>query len=168
MLVLACAAVLASCPGPRTGAASHVGVRWLVETVIRTPSGDDVDDAEPYVLFVGDENDAFVVRLGGAAGVCGTEPKDDLDAVCGPRASRLVTRLVCGRDPHVDRVYCFDATRTDEGLVLSRRVYDVPSVDGPAPPPRLVESAEVAKVDLAASCEVVVARTFQRNVVGEP
>jgi hypothetical protein len=164
----ACIAVVATCvacPGPRSGAASRVEAQWRVETVTQTASGGDVDDAGHDVLFVGVKGDAFVVRLGGAAGVCETDPHDDMSAVCGAAPNGLVTRLVCGRDPHVDQVYCFDAKRTDEGIVLSRRVFDVPSVDGPAPPPKLIESRELAKVDLAKSCEVVIVPTVTKDVV---
>jgi hypothetical protein len=165
MLAIACAVILASCPGPRTCASSRIEAQWRVETVTQTASGGDVDDAGPDVLFVGVKGEAFVVRLGGAAGTCETDPHDALDAVCGARPKGSVTRLACGHDPHVDRVYCFDATRVDEGLLLTRRVFDVPVVDGEPPPPKLAESREVARVDLAASCEVVVVKTLVRDIV---
>jgi hypothetical protein len=164
LLLVGCGAAHAPDVAPHTSA---IALHWRIDVVTSTAGGADVDDAEPTIALVSEGARVAVVDAGGAAGSCSTTPREDLARVCGARPEGLVTRLVCGGDPHVDRVYCFDAMRAGERVEVVRSEYDVPSVDGPQPAPRLIERARVGTLDVPAGASLSVGKSESRDVVAK-
>jgi hypothetical protein len=140
-------------------------VHWCIDTVTTSASGGDIDDAQPTIALVAEGAIAQPLEAGGGVGFCDTTPSATVGDVCGARPAGLVTRLVCGPDPHIDLVICFDAVRTNDRLQVWRHEYDVPSVDGEQPPPRLIGRTLAGGFDVPKEVSLRVTETKSRNVV---
>jgi hypothetical protein len=136
-----------------------------VDQVTRSKSGGDIDDGPTFIaLLVTGRGDVVMLPAGHGLGTCTTD-SSSLDArVCAESvAGTLVSRLTCGRDPHVDRVVCFDAVRANGRLEVTRHEWDVPVTDGDPPPPTPRPPTRAGFVDVGGA-EVRVGSTEYRSV----
>jgi hypothetical protein len=170
-LLLTLLAAFLGCGGPSPvvpGPSAPLTVRWRVDRVTRSRRGGDIDDGPLLVSFRVEGAFTATVPAGRGLGTCTTD-RSFQDAMYCPASvsGTLVSRLVCGADPHTDHVVCFDAVRVGDRVEVSRTVYDVPEVDvtdgGEGLPKTLVERKNAGSVRLPAG-EVRQSRTEHRDV----
>jgi hypothetical protein len=162
-------ALMAAC-SPR-GSAEVLTIHWQVDRATTTRQGEDIDDDEPTIALVAVGARDAIVHAGGGVGWCTADRNREwhsiYDTVCGAPPAGLVTRLVCGHDPHVDLVQCFDAVRTNRRLEISRREFAVTADDDAPPSAKLVEHTVVGGVDVPPRTHVRTSRAVSRDVVAK-
>ena len=158
-------ALVAVACGTRVRSDVPLYLRWRVDVVTHTRDGGDIDDGPVYVTAMLGRALKREVRMGLAVEFCSRD-RDARTAACDEHAppGTIVSSLRCGPDVWSDRLYCFDLVRGTERLELWRRVIEVPAVDGPPPPPLLIERERVAALPLGAATDVHTRRGEYRQI----
>lgn len=140
---------------------ASIAIHWLTEHVTRNKFGKAVKDGPMYVSLVATGDVKATERLGDGAGECSTHATFGLASVCEDPTAQALSQIVCGGE-HIDHVLCYDAVRTDEGIQVTRRLYNI--LGGK---PKLEKSGAVKEIKVPPTAHVSYSASDEQKDISE-